>query len=195
MVILINFPLRVVNSFFKLNWCFGITNRENRMKRAQLFRKVFIVFCLVLFGLKVVVAQENSEASGGIGYGAGGSVSYSIGQIDYEKATGPGGDLTEGLQQPYEIMVVSGIEDQDINLTFSIFPNPTSDFVVLTVHSANTQNMAYTIFNIEGKLIEKQEVDSSQTTIAMKDLANGIYFIKVLRENTEVKIFKVIKNI
>lgn len=166
----------------------------NRMKRSQLILKVIIVFCLVSFGFGGIIAQENTDALGGMAYGTGGSVSYSIGQMDYESATGPGGSITEGLQQPYEIMVVSGIEDNDINLSFSIFPNPTADFVVLSVQNVNTLNMTYALFNIEGKLIEKQEVNDSQTTIAMKDLANGIYFIKVLRKSTEVKIFKVIKN-
>ncbi|MES2140649.1 MAG: T9SS type A sorting domain-containing protein [Bacteroidota bacterium] len=164
------------------------------MKRSQLIRNVILVLCLVLFGLGKFVAQENTDALGGMGYGAGGSVSYSIGQIDYETATGPGGNITEGLQQPYEIMVVSGIEDNDINLAFAIYPNPTADFVVLSVQNSNTLNMTYSLCNVEGKLIEKQEVNGSQTTIAMKDLASGIYFIKVLRKSTEVKIFKVIKN-
>ncbi|MES2286875.1 MAG: T9SS type A sorting domain-containing protein [Bacteroidota bacterium] len=164
------------------------------MKRSQPVFKVIIVFCLVSFGLGALVAQENTDASGGVAFGAGTSVSYSIGQIDYETATGTGGNITEGLQQPYEIMILSGIEENDINLTFSLFPNPTSDFVVLSVQNANTVNMTYAIFNIEGKLIEKREVNSSQTTIAMNDLANGAYLIKVLRKSTEIKIFKIIKN-
>lgn len=164
------------------------------MKRSQLILKVIIVFCLVSCGLKVVVAQENTDALGGMAYGTGGSVSYSIGQIDYESAADAGGSIGQGLQQPYEIMIVSGIEDNDINLAFAVYPNPTADFVVLSVQNANTLNMTYALFDIEGKLIEKQEVNGSQTTIAMKDLANGIYFIKVLRKSTEVKIFKVIKN-
>lgn len=164
------------------------------MKRSQHIRKVIIVFCFVSFGLSALLAQENTDALGGMAYGAGGSVSYSIGQIDYESAYGPGGTITEGLQQPFEIMIISGIEDNDINLSFAVFPNPTADFVVLSVQNANTVNMTYTLIDIKGKLIEKQEVNGSQTTIAMKDLANGIYFIKVLQKSTELKVFKVIKN-
>lgn len=164
------------------------------MKRAHTIQKVIIVFCFVSFRFGGIIAQENTDALGGMAYGIGGSVSYSIGQMDYETATGAGGSITEGLQQPYEIMVVSGIEDNDINLTFSIFPNPTADFVVLSVQKADTQNMTYELFDIEGRLIEKQEVNDSQTTIDMKDLANGIYFIKVFRKSTGVKTFKIIKN-
>lgn len=164
------------------------------MKRSQPIFKVIKVFCLVSLGLGSLVAQENTDAMGGMLYGPAGTVSYSIGQIDYETATGTGGYITEGLQQPYEIMILSGIEENDINLTFSLLPNPTADFVVLSVQNSVTLNLTCSLFNIEGKLIEKREVNSSQTTIAMGDLANGVYLIKVLRKSTEVKIFKIIKN-
>lgn len=164
------------------------------MKRSHHIRKVILVLCLVLFGVGALNAQENTDALGGMAYGTGGSVSYSIGQIDYETAYGTGGSITEGLHQPFEILIISGIEDNNINLYFEIYPNPTTDFVVLSVDNVNTVNMAYTIYNIEGKLIEKQELTGSQTTITMKDLSNGIYFIKVLQKSTELKVFKVIKN-
>lgn len=166
----------------------------NKMKKSHHIQKVIIVFCFLYLGLSTGVAQENTDALGGMAYGAGGSVSYSIGEVDYINATGPGGSITEGVQQPYEIIVISGIEDKDINLSFAIFPNPTADFVVLSVQNANTAYMTYGIYDIEGKLIEKQDVNDSRTTIAMRDLANGIYFIKVLRKSSEVKLFKVIKN-
>jgi hypothetical protein len=127
-------------------------------------------------------------------YGTGGSISYSIGQIDYETTSGPGGSITEGLQQPIEILTITGFEDNNINLNFEIFPNPTTDFVVLSVYNKKTVNMFYTIYNLDGKLIEKQELAGSQTTIAMKELSNGIYFIKVMQKSSEIKVFKVIKN-
>jgi hypothetical protein len=164
------------------------------MKRSHQIRKVVLAFCLVLFGVRALNAQENTDALGGMGYGPGGSVSYSIGQIDYETATGTGGTITEGLQQPYEILIISGIEDNNINLNLEVYPNPTTDLIVLSVDNVNTLNMYYTIYNIEGKLIEKQELGGSKTTITMKELSNGIYFIKVLQKNTELKVFKVIKN-
>ena len=156
--------------------------------------KLLIALLGLLYWPGELFSQQNTNAAGGNAHGTGGTVSYSIGQLDYLNATGLGGTITDGLQQPYEIMIVSGIEDNDINLTYAIYPNPTADFVVLSVQNANTLSLTYALFDIEGKLLEKKEVNGSQTTIAMKDLANGIYFIKVLRKSTQVKIFKVIKN-
>ena len=164
------------------------------MKKSIHIQKVILVFFSVLCGLNILFAQENTDALGGMAYGTGGSISYSIGQIDYETTSGPGGSITEGLQQPIEILTITGFEDNNINLNFEIFPNPTTDFVVLSVYNKKTVNMFYTIYNLDGKLIETQELAGSQTTIAMKELSNGIYFIKVMQKSSEIKVFKVIKN-
>lgn len=166
----------------------------NNIKKVKYIREIIVISCLLLCGFNGLFAQQNTNVVGGSAYGAGGSVSYSIGQMDYVTATGGGGSVTEGLQQPFEILIISGIEESDINLSLAVYPNPTNDFVVLNVQNTNTLDMTYALYNIEGKLIEKQGLNGDQTTIAMKDLANGIYFIKVLRKSTEVKIFKVIKN-
>ncbi len=163
------------------------------MKTFQNIKFLFISYCLILVGLGSTFAQENTVTSGGMAFGTGGSVSYTIGQIDYMNATGTGGTITEGLQQPYEIMIISGIEETDVNLALAVYPNPTTDFVVLSVQNSTLQNMTYLLYDLQGKIIEKQKLNDSQTTISMVDLASGTYFIKVLRKNSEVKNFKVIK--
>ncbi len=155
---------------------------------------IIIVFCFLLFGYLDMNAQQNTNTSGGNAGGTGGSVSFSLGQIDYLTATGFGGTITEGLQQPYEILVVSGIEETNINLVLSVYPNPAVDFVILSVQNADTQNMTYQLYDAQGKLIEKQKLNGSQTSISVSDLANEIYFIKVFNGNKELKIFKIIKN-
>lgn len=164
------------------------------MKKQQHIWKSILVFCLVFFGFGNLFAQQNTDASGGNAFGAGGSATHSIGQTDYVTATGDGGSITEGVQQPYKIIVISGIEETDINLILSVYPNPTTDFVILSVENSDTQNMTYSLYDVQGKLIEKQKLNGNQTTISMIDLANDIYFIKVLNKSTEVKIFKIIKN-
>lgn len=164
------------------------------MKKKLPIRKFVILFCLVLSFFKGSFAQQNSVTAGGNAYGAGGTVSFSIGQLDFEAANGPGGSITEGLQQPFEILVISGIEETGINLILSVYPNPATDFVVLSVPNSSIENMSYVLYDIESKLIEKQKLNSSQTSIDMKDLANGIYFINVIKKSIEVKVFKVIKN-
>jgi hypothetical protein len=137
-------------------------------------------------------AQQGPVTSGGDAIGSGGSMSFTIGQIDYTSSTSGGGSVNQGIQQPYEIFVVTGIQEKEIELTASVYPNPTTDFVMLSVPKFN--NMSYELYDLQGKLIVKQKINSGQTSISMVNLANAIYFIKVLNNKSEVKTFKIIKN-
>lgn len=109
---------------------------KHRVKRRKLKVKSLGVAILLtfVFTLSTALAQETVPASGGNITGSGGSVSYSVGQIVYTTHTGTSGSVTQGVQHPFEISVVSGIEEtEDINLTCSAYPNPTTDFLQLKV--------------------------------------------------------------
>ena len=66
--------------------------------------KHFSIILLVLSNTNSF-AQKNTISAGGLATGAGGTVSYSIGQIDYISATGTGGTANQGLQQPLRVNV------------------------------------------------------------------------------------------
>ena len=95
----------------------------------------FSTVFLFIIGLTGLQAQSTIPASGGNASGIGGSVSYSIGQVVYTKFTGTNGSSTQGVQQPFEISVITGIEEaRDISLEIVVFPNPATDFIKLVVN-------------------------------------------------------------
>ena len=57
-------------------------------------------------------AQESVNAYGGDAKGSGGTVAYSVGQIVYTTHTGATGSVAQGVQQAYEISVVTGIKNE-----------------------------------------------------------------------------------
>jgi hypothetical protein len=61
---------------------------------------VFIALELNLAGLH---AQNAMFASGGVGSGTGGSISYTIGQVGYKSNSSTGGLAALGIQQPFEM--------------------------------------------------------------------------------------------
>ena len=78
-------------------------------------KKVVLAILIVIVGFPLI-AQEAIPAAGSNAIGSGGSVSYSVGQVVYTINTGTNGSVAEGVQQPYEISVVVGIEQaKDIN--------------------------------------------------------------------------------
>jgi len=148
----------------------------------------------LFLGIATLSAQQGTVAAGGDASGAGGSASYSIGQVDYITANGTGGTITQGLQQPFEIYVITGLDTKNIDLSASVYPNPTAEQVTLTIKDLSTSGMLYTLSDAQGKLISSDKLSGSETAISMITLSKGIYFVKVLDSNKEIKIFKIIKN-
>jgi hypothetical protein len=156
-------------------------------------KKTIILSTILVTATGYLEAQNGSVTSGGDASGSGGKASYSIGQVDYITANGSGGTITQGLQQPYEIST-NGIEQANSSLSgVSLYPNPATDFIVLSVQNLETQKMSYALCDQLGKILAKEELNSSQTAILMEEFPNATYFIKVYN-NKEVKTFKIIKN-
>jgi hypothetical protein len=85
----------------------------------------------LLLGLGLAAqAQQATTATGGNTSGSGGTVAYSVGQIVYTTNTGTNGSVAQGVQQPYEISIVLGIDNHSINLGLSAYPNPTTNYLV-----------------------------------------------------------------
>jgi hypothetical protein len=152
-------------------------------------------FLFLGLSLGVLQAQEVIPASGGEAAGNGGSVSYSVGQIAYQTHYGTSGSVSEGVQQPYEISVVTGIEEaKGINLTVSAYPNPTTDYLTLRIDEFEISNLSYQLYDMSGRLLQNERITGNQTIIVMSNLVPAIYFVKVVQRNKEVKTFKIIKN-
>lgn len=151
-----------------------------------------ILLSLGLTGLK---AQETIPATGGDASGSGGTVSYSIGQMFYITNAGTTGSVAHGVQQPYEISVISGIyETKGINIECTAYPNPTNDFLTLKIDDFENENLFYQLFDIKGNLIEMKKIKDNETNIKVEMLVPASYFLKILKKNKEIKTFKIIKN-
>jgi len=154
------------------------------------------IFSALFFftGMASLSAQQGTVAAGGDASGAGGSASYSIGQVDYMSSNGAAGTIIQGLQQPFEIYVITGVDAMPVNLSASVYPNPTAEQVTLSVKDLNVSTMKYTLCDVQGKLITGDKLSGSETAISMITLNKGIYFVRVLDNNREIKVFKIIKN-
>jgi hypothetical protein len=159
--------------------------------------KLSAVLLLVL-GLTGMQAQEAIPATGGNALGSGGSASYSVGQMVYTTNTGTNGSVAQGVQQPYEILAVTGIEEaKGINLLVTAYPNPTTDYLTLEIDASTTlsfQSMSYQMYDMQGKHLQNDKITGIQTSIVMSNLVPATYYAKVIQGNKEVKTFKIIKS-
>lgn len=151
---------------------------------------------ILLFGLGFmgVQAQQALPATAGMAKGSSGSVSYSIGQMVYTTNIGTNGSVSQGIQQPYEISVVTGINEVSMNISMSVFPNPTTGLLTLQILENNFGRFYYNLTDLQGKLIETKLLRDSQTQINLNGYSTGTYFLNVTQNSKIIKSFKIIKN-
>ena len=150
---------------------------------------------LLLFALSNLQAQETITTTGGEASGSGGLASYTVGQVVYTTKVGTNGNsVSEGVQQAYEISVITSIpEAKDISLNVSAYPNPTTNYLTVKVENYKTANLQYQIFDINGKLLQTVKATGQETKIETNNFIEGNYFVKILDNKKEIKVFKIIK--
>ena len=157
-------------------------------------KKILILFCVLMTGFGAY-AQSAVSASGGESSGSGGSASYTVGQTFYSANVGTSGQVSEGVQQSYEIYDVTEVQNPlSANISLSVFPNPTSDFLTLRIDGDYIDGFNCTMYDISGKEIMLQQIGSSETSIDMQSLSPATYFVRVTKDKNEVKTFKIVKN-
>jgi hypothetical protein len=169
-----------------------IRRTESKMKYKPV--KLCAVFLLGI-GLTSLHAQESIPTSGGDVSGNGGSVSFSVGQLVYITNTGTDGSAAQGVQQPFEISVISEFEEaKRISVQCSVYPNPTKDYLTLKIENVVLTTLIFSLYDSNGKLLESKKIEDEETNLVLGNLIPGDYFLKVTDDNKEVKSFKIIKH-
>ena len=157
-------------------------------------KKIIVALTLLIASSGGLYAQQAVSAAGNEASGTGGTSSYTIGQIAYTSNSGASGEVNQGVQQPYEILTTLGIEDKNITLEFSAFPNPTSGSMTISVSEYSKEKLSYQLFDKGGKLIEEKAISHQETILSMDQLAPAAYLLKITDDGQLVKEFKIIKN-
>lgn len=133
--------------------------------------------------------------AGGNASGSGGSASYSIGQVVYTVNTGSNGTVLQGVQQPFEISVVSSsVKEISLKPFLSVYPIPASTFMKLKVDDYDINKLKFNLIDMNGKILSTTKPVSYISLIPVAHLAKGIYFVNVLEGPKCIKTFKIIKN-
>ncbi len=161
------------------------------MKKLKFSVTILMMFVFTSF----LYSQEAVATAGGDASGSGGSVSFTIGQVFYKTVSVSGGVATEGVQQPFEIIVETGIEDaKDIDLRLSAYPNPTKDNLTLRIVDYERDNLSYQLYDVSGQIVKNKKITGNETLIQMSGLSKSVYILNVTDKNKVIKTFKIIKN-
>ncbi|MCB9233357.1 MAG: T9SS type A sorting domain-containing protein [Bacteroidia bacterium] len=153
-----------------------------------------VAIILISISIHCLEAQDRTNVTGNVATGPGGSVSYTVGLIDYITCTGPGEVVTEGVQQPYEIFL-TWVREGEVASSIQVYPNPVEEIVVVEVgNNSRREAMRYALYDLHGKYLGGAGLGGSRTVISMAGLARASYLLKITERDLEVKVFKLVKN-
>jgi hypothetical protein len=147
---------------------------------------------LVFFSLLTtltVSAQEVVATQGDSYSSATGSIDFTIGEVIINTGTDGANDITQGFHQTNWNLL--GLENFAPNYEATIFPNPTQD--VLNIKTSTFENVTYTLYDAQGKLVIQNILSAEQTPIQVSQLAPGSYSLTLNNETQNLKTFKLIK--
>ena len=150
-------------------------------------KTAFLLFSL--FATISVTAQEVVSTQGESYSNASGSIDFTIGELIIDTGTDGTNDITQGFHQTNWNFL--GVEDHSPSYEATIFPNPTSE--VLNIKTSTFENVTYTLYDAQGKLVLQDILSAEQTPIQVGQLAPGSYSLTLNNQTQNLKIFKLIK--
>lgn len=143
----------------------------------------FAITALNVSGQEVVSTQGESYAN------TNGSISFTIGEVVINTASDGSNDLTQGFHQTNWNFL--GVLDHTPDYEASIFPNPTAES--LNIKTTHFENVSYSLFDGQGKLVLQNKLTATITSIEVGQLAPGSYTVALSEDATPLKTFKLIK--
>ena len=166
----------------------------------------WLVLCLVCVSGGVFGQQLSPTAlvtAGKTDRVADHSLSWTLGQLSDATLYTTDHLLTEGFQQP-ELLIFpvppppgGTVNAEAALLQCSLYPNPTSDAVVITVQQEASSPGLIRLLDAEGREIRRQTVDLQQFqgTWQVTELAAGQYYLQVATATGELlQTFRLIKH-
>lgn len=69
------------------------------------------------------------------------------------------------------------------NYGVNIYPNPTKDFIDISISSEDIKSIDVELYNLQGKLLYMRNFESNNARLNLKDFAKGLYMLKIKDEN------------
>ena len=158
----------------------------------MIYKRSILGVCTIFLGLTGLSAQSGFTATGGDYTGSAGATSFAVGQLGYQSYTSNTGSADLGVIHPYETLILLKIEDYDKDFQFSVYPNPTQDFLIL--QSKGGEDLNYGLYDLQGRLLLTEKINQDKSVLSMADLPTAPYLLKIFKSSKPLKTFKLIKN-
>ena len=150
---------------------------------------ISIVWILLCFFIKTSFGQEVVSSGGDSYSNASSSIDFTIGEVIINTVTDGTSTLTQGFHQSKWNLV--GITEYLPEYDALVFPNPTED--ILNIKTQAFDNVMYSLYDAQGKLVIQNKLSAAQTLIQVSHLAAGSYSLILNNKTQKLKTFNLIK--
>ena len=148
---------------------------------------------LIVLGLSTLNSIKAQTISAGTIASFAGSVNnstitidYSVGENAISTVSNATNCVTQGFLQP-QLIISTGIVEVNENNEVSVFPNPTTVFVLIK----SIEQVTWIIYDAMGKVVLVGDYNKIETS----QFASGVYYLEISNKKSEnKKTIKLIKN-
>ena len=142
----------------------------------------------------ILFAQNNTVSTGGNGTGSGGSIEYSVWQVDYVTSSTNTEIISQGVQQSFEIYITADLKNNESVTFCEVYPNPSKDFLIVKLTNSISEENTFLMYDENGKLVKSQVLMEDKSFVEIRDVEKGIYFIEISDKSKNTMNYKIVKN-
>jgi hypothetical protein len=153
------------------------------MKKIQLI--ILGVFTLNAIKAQIISAGTIASFAGSVS-NSNITLDYSVGENIISTLSNATNCVTQGFLQPH-LIISTGIVEVNENNDVSVYPNPTSDFVLIK----SKQQVTWIVYDTMGKIV----LMGDNIRIETAQFAIGVYYLEISNKKSDnKKTIKLIKN-
>ena len=121
------------------------------------------------------------------------SLDYTIGEVvtEFGEDTLNNVHLTQGFQQT--MLAIVSVEEHVLDIEIDVYPNPAVDYLNVSIPTLQ-EDMQFALFDMQGKLIEQQKINSQAFTIGFSNMSTGNYLLVFSNKDQRIKTLQVQKS-
>ena len=121
------------------------------------------------------------------------SLDYTIGEVvtEFGQDTTGGVHLTQGFQQT--MLSIVSVEEHLADIEIDVYPNPAVDYLNVSIPVLQ-EDMQFALFDMQGKLIDQQKINSQAFTIGFSNQSTGNYLLVFSTKDQRIKTLQVQKS-
>lgn len=158
-------------------------------------KKTITLIATTLLLINISQAQEVISSQGSSYNTEAINIDFTIGEVISETLTSSDLSINQGFHQAIivEEMVTDIINQSTIDHGINVYPNPTTNYVIL--HMDEIEGFQYQIFDLNGRAVTHAIINDSQTKIDFTKMKEGIYQLLIFDNNkNKLKGYKITKN-